>query len=143
MADLAAIREALAEALSVIPDVQVNAYMLGSPTPPCIEVSPGPITYDQAFQRGHDLLEFNVRALVGMQTDIGAQKQLDQFIAPSGPLSVKSAIEAKDSTGRATLGGVVFDAWVRSNAGHRGYEMRVGSVYLGTEWTVQVRAPSQ
>jgi hypothetical protein len=135
MADVTAIREALAAALAVIPDVQVNAYALSSATPPCIEVEPGSTTYDIAMGRGADRLKFTVRAFVALNLDIGAQMRLDLMLAGSGANSVKAAVETD-----RTLGGLVDSLRVTENMGYRRFVKEQAHVLLGSEWTVEVIA---
>lgn len=135
MPTLAELREGLARNLSTIPGVQVSAYVLANPTPPAIEVAPGPVDYDQAMRRGTDLWLFNLRAIVGLTTDKGAQMRLDRLIAPSGDESVKAAVESD-----VTLGGVAQSLHVVRCSGYQVYERQGGAPYLGAEWEVHVYA---
>jgi len=133
VATLAQIREGLATNLREITGCQVSAYMLSQPTTPCLYVVPGDIEFDQAMQRGMDRWTFRVVALAGLASDIGAQKKLDEFLAPSGATSVKAAVEAD-----RTLGGVVDDLRVTAATGYRTYGQPGGQVHLGVEFTVDV-----
>jgi len=133
MATLAEIRAGLATNLSTIAGCQISGYMLSAPTPPCLYVVPGDIEFDQAMQRGMDRWTFRVVALAGLASDIGAQKKLDEFLAPSGATSVKAAVEAD-----RTLGGVVDDLRVTAATGYRTYGQPGGQVHLGVEFTVDV-----
>lgn len=140
-ATLAEIREALATNLRAIKGCQVNAYELGNPTPPTLEVAPGDplIEYDLAFNRGGDRYMLLVRGVVALGSDIGAQKKLDQYLAPDGPLSVKAAVEAElATTGANTLGGLVASCRVISCGNYRPYASEGKGVMLGAEWTVEV-----
>lgn len=132
MADL---REALAASLSSLPGVQENAYVLGNPSPPTVEVEPGVIEYDLAMQRGLDKWMFIVRLFIATTTDIGVQKRLDEFIDPTGSMSVKTLIEVDRS-----LGGTCDFVRVISCSGYRTYASgrSASSISLGAEWTVQV-----
>src|SRR3989304_8197476 len=116
MATVAEIREGLRANLATITGCQVSAYMLSQPTTPCLYVVPGDIEFDQAMQRGMDRWTFRVVALAGLASDIGAQKKLDEFLAPSGATSVKAAGEAD-----RTLGGVVDALRVTAPTGSRPY----------------------
>jgi hypothetical protein len=131
VADLADIRAGLAANLEALPGVQVSAYALSNPTPPCVEIVPSEIQYDRALQRGHDEIVVTVRVFVGLASDIGAQKRLDEHLAASGASSVKAAIEAD-----ATLAGAVDDARVRSATGYRVYG--ADGRLLGAEWEVEI-----
>lgn len=134
MGKVADLREALAASLSSLPGVQESAYVLGNPTPPSAEVEPAPVEYDLAMQRGLDRWRFIVRVFVGATSDIGAQKRLDDFIDPTGEMSVKTLLEAD-----RTLGGACDSMQVTGCSGYKAYQpARSGVLMLGAEWTVQV-----
>lgn len=131
---MAQIRSGLATRLAAISgDYQVSAYQLSAPTPPCLVVSRGPITYDQTMGRGGDEMRFTVIAYVQFTTDQGSQKKLDVLAAPSGVGSLKAVVEADK-----TLGGVVDDTWVSEATEERVYEAPGKPPMLGCEWTVLV-----
>jgi len=136
---LSAIRSGLASALTTaITDAQCTGYLLASPTAPGFEIEPGETQYDQSMQRGIDEWTLIVRGFVGDASDIGSQKQLDAWLASSGALSVKAAIEASPGT----LGGAVFTLRVTQVSGYRKYGTASSNVtYLGAEWTVVAHAP--
>lgn len=140
MASLADIRDGLADAIrnGVDLDMQVSAYVLADPTPPCAQVMPDEMEYHQAYGNGLENWGLIVQVIVGLGSDIGAQKQLDQMLASSGSLSVKAAIEAD-----ATIGakGTLACSTVTRTSGYRTY--RLGATQteaLGAEWTVAVMA---
>lgn len=135
MATLAQIREGLRANLASISDVQVSAYLLSQPTPPCIEIAPASVEYDLAMQRGADRWTIVVRAATGLTTDRGAQVNLDELLAPTGARSVKTAIEAD-----STLGGVVDDLRVTTMRAYRAIPRESGGPLLGAEWDVTVIA---
>jgi hypothetical protein len=114
MADIATIREGLARNLSTIRDIQVSAYMLAAPTPPCLHIFPATIEYDRGMHRGLDIVSFTVEAFVAFGLDQGGQMRLDQLLAPDGIFSVKAAIEADK-----TLGSMVQDTWVQRMSTYR------------------------
>lgn len=130
MATLADIRAGLAANLGAIPSLQVSAYALANPTPPCVEIVPSLIEYDRALKRGADQWTVTVRVFVGLASDIGAQQRLDLHLASSGQDSVKEAVESD-----ATLGGAVADLRVRSASGYRVYG---DGRLLGAEWEVEM-----
>lgn len=101
------LREAIATALSTIPDVQVSARVLSSPTLPTVWVKPGEIGYHAAMGNGHHNKTMVIEALAALTTDQGAQEVLDRMCEDTGTYSVKAAVEADP-----TLGGVVDDATV-------------------------------
>jgi hypothetical protein len=128
------LRGALAASLSSLSAVQESAYILSNPTPPSVEVQPGPIHYDLAMQRGWDEWMFTVRMFVSLTSDIGSQKLLDSFMDPTGDQSVKTLIEAD-----RTLGGACDFVLVTECSGYQTFQStHTGKLSLGTEWTVQV-----
>jgi hypothetical protein len=135
MADLAAIRTALAANLSTIPDLQVSAYVLSNPTPPSAVVFAGPTEFDKAFGRGMDMLVFMVRVVVAAVSDISAVVNLDPYMAGSGARSIKAAIESD-----STLGGSVFDVSVVGTDGEQIYTFEGRPPALGAEFRVEVTA---
>lgn len=137
-ATLAQIRAGIAANLATLTgapgNVQISAYMLGNPTPPTLQVmGPDQIDYDQAMQRGMDEWRFIVQGFVGAATDIGAQVNLDEWLAPAGGLSVKAAIESD-----RTLAGTVMDSYVESASGYKVYQLDSQAHVLGAEWTIRL-----
>lgn len=131
MSELGEVREALASNLDEgTEDFQVSAYLLGSPTPPAIEIMPGKLVFDKASSRGLDEWLLTVRAFVGTTTDKGAQKRLDSLISGQG---LKAAAESD-----RTLGGLVNDLHVTECSGYRIYKREGSAPVLGAEWTVRV-----
>lgn len=130
MATLAEIRAGLAANLGSITGLQVSAYVLSNPTPPCVEIVPAEVQYDQALARGMDTVTMTVRVFVGQASDKGAQQRLDLYLAPDGSGSVKAAIESDP-----TLVRTVADLHVTSATGYRVYG---DTALLGCEWTVEV-----
>lgn len=134
MSDLGTIREAIAAALEPVgQDVQVSAYLLATPTPPTIQVLPGPQDYDQAFARGLDRRTFTIQGFVPVNESDETQKLLDELMAPTGPRSVKTLIEADQ-----TLGGAIGGLQVTSDSGYTMQQHPSGFWTLLCEWTVVV-----
>lgn len=133
MTALADVRQGIAENLSAISGVQVSAYSLANPTPPTLQVTVGPVNYVGAFDRGVVSWTLFVQALIGITTDIGAQRLLDELIDTSGERSVKEAVELDD-----TLGGTVADLVVTECTGYREYLSEGRPPVLGAQWTVVV-----
>jgi len=132
---LTQIREGLAASLATLDGVQVSAYMLANPTPPAIHIYPAAVEYDYTFRRGYDTWTLTVQAFVGYSSDIGAQKKLDAFLAPSGTQSLKQAAEAD-----RTLGGIVESVRVVAATGYHEYAREGGSTVLGAEWQTEIYA---
>lgn len=135
-----AIRDALAETIAghFGDGVQVSARPKSSPTPPALYVRGGPVEYDKTFGRGHDEHELTLVAFVANVTDEGSQLRLDEFMAPSGPRSVKQAAELDP-----TLGGLVHDLRVERCSGPITYtfDTTTGTqrpAVLGAEWLVRI-----
>jgi hypothetical protein len=59
--------------------------------------------------------------------------RLDQMLHPTGPLSIKEAIESD-----TTLGGACSDLRVTTASGYRQYQLPNRGPVLGAEWQVQV-----
>lgn len=129
------IRQAMADQLrDQIAGLNAQPYLLSNLTPPCATVLRGPLTYDQAMQGGVHFWTFLVRAFVASVTDIGAQRLLDQYLAPEGEMSIKAAIEDDP-----TLGGVVQELHVTGATGEQELVRdQGGGPLLFSEWTVEV-----
>lgn len=133
MASLQAIRTALAANVAAT-GVQTSSLVLASPTPPVIEIEPGPVEYDLAAGRGLDRWHLTIRALVGLEPDAVTQQLLDTLIQ-TGAGGVKQAAESD-----RTLGGIVGGLRVTGCTGYRVF-MRDGQPPAwGAEWTVDVYA---
>lgn len=136
-------RKAIADAVSArLPDIQMSPYPLASPTPPAGEVIPARTEYDKAMARGMDTWTFTLRIYFPETMDIASQQLVDRMIEPSGDVSIKEAVEAKDADGRPTLGGLVFDVCVNSFDGYRRFlaPSQQQAPMLGAEWTITVEA---
>ncbi len=134
-ATLAEIRQGLANNLDAVfgNTVQTSAYQLEQLMPPTIMVmGPDQVMYDRAFQRGMDEFIILIQGFGGTMLQ-GAQVVMDEWIASTGSLSVKGAIEADRS-----LGGKVFDLQVMTMSSYRLFKFADGTVLLGCEFTVRV-----
>lgn len=137
MADMAQIREGLRANLAAIDGCQVSAYILEQPTPPTLMVvGPDEVTYDLSMHRGLDHLIIVVQGLVGSPSDVGRQKTLDKWLAPTGATSVKAAVESD-----ITLGGLSVAARVARVSGYRIYPLPNSGATLGAEWFVAIHNP--
>lgn len=131
----AEIRAGIAANLATITGVQILAYMLASPTPPFIQIYPGPMAYDAAMARGLDRPVYMIQAAVSTTTDQGAQIMLDQLLEASGAMSVKAAVESD-----RTLGGKVGGLRVTEMSGYKWLVLEGHGMMLGADWTVEVLA---
>lgn len=139
MATSASIRAGLASNLSAITDCQTSAYVLANPTVPVLYIKPDPeegVVYDASMGRGHDVWRFLITGYVGNPSDIGAQKNLDEWVDSSGATSVKAAVESD-----RTLGGVADFVRVVDCTGYSEYAVAgLNHTVLGAVWTVEVLA---
>jgi hypothetical protein len=137
MATITDIRLGLADNLEQLGQdtgMQVSAYALANPTPPTIQIIPGEIEYDLAMHRGVDQITMLIQAFVNYGSDIGSQSRLDALLDPTGPNSLKTAVEAD-----STLGGLVADCSVTDATGYRVAQGANGPILL-CEWSVLIYA---
>ncbi len=141
-----AIREGIKANLDAIDGLAAFAYIPETLAPPCIYPYPAGTEYDTTMARGADWQTWTLEAIVNMASGRAAQVQLDGFIAGSGPLSVKEALEQYDAPGRCTLGGAVSDLRVVRCTGYTTYTLMSsrqaggGVEALGCQWTVEILA---
>lgn len=134
--DLDLVRERLAAlGLTVEGILRADPYSPDSISEPHLYVGEMLIQYDQTFGGLMDV-EFTVRVLASHADDEAGQSLLNTFVRPTGPTSVKAALEGTPGVPQ-TLGGACDDLHVPRMQGHRLY--KVGEhVYLGAEWPVRV-----
>lgn len=137
--DVGAIREAVPAAVgAAIPSLNCLGYLPDAIPEPCFYSGEVEIDFDRAFGRGLDEIELTCRLLVARSDDLSGQARLDSYMAGSGPLSVKAAIDAaRGAPGEAALGGLCDDLHLRRVQGHRLYQ--VGNVmYYGAEFIIRI-----
>lgn len=130
-----ALRSTLAAAYT---SFQVSGYALANPTPPCIDLLGGVVTYDAAMARGMDDITWIVRVMVPWNLDQAWQSILDNMVDSTGSNSLKTNLEVRDSNQARSLGGVVSDCRVTQASEYKLYPQVGGSDVLGVEFTVQV-----
>ena len=134
MATFNELRQGIATRLATISGLRVSATIPDQPNPPQAIVFPGRVLYDLSYSRGGDEYEFSVLIILGRVSERTAQASLDAYCNPSGPSSVKTAIEAE-----ATLGGKAFDCRVTEMRGQS--SLAIGDVtYLTAEFTITIIA---
>lgn len=134
MAELSAIRTALAEKIGSIIGLRTAATVPDQVNPPIAVIIPERVTYDEAYARGLVVYTFIVQVVVGKVSERTAQNRLDGFVNPTGATSIKAAIEADKS-----LGGVVFDSRVTEMTTYT--VVQIGDIaYLSCEFRVTVLA---
>jgi hypothetical protein len=136
MADLKAVREAVADALDSIDGLHSHARVPAQIHTPCAIVEPSEVDFRTSMQRGHDKIDLTVRVLLGTASHEAAQLARDEFLDAGSARDVKDAIESHDALRDGTAAFDVFvararkfDAWTFS-----------GVVYLGVEFLTEVYA---
>ena len=122
---------------TTIPNVQVSAYILSSPTPPGIHIFPGETRFDLAMNRGLDEYDFTVQAFAAWTADQGTQSFLDELRDPAGARSLKAAIESD-----LTLDGASEDLRVTGISPYRNLVTADNRSLLVSDWTVTVYVDS-
>ena len=127
--------QALAPVATAVPDLQVYAGWLPTPSPPSVEVFPGdPFQEAEGFSKAKRLF-WTVRARVAMTDTDSGQSLLLQLLEPDGPTSVEAAL-CWDG-----LGGLVDSVSVAEGtpSGFREYtDGDFPGRLLGCEWRVEV-----
>lgn len=135
MADIAAIRQALADNLGEVAlQMQISPYRLPNPFPPCAYVIPTEQLWPDGQRVDIETFHFKVVVLVANNDDVAAQQLLDQLLASDGEFSIKAAIESDPE-----LGGNADDLQVlKAEIGHLTKADAPTKTALGAEWTVAV-----
>ena len=135
MASLYEIRAQLKARLATIDGLRAFGFVPDSlPVPAAFVGAPEEVQFDVTMARGCDRWLIPVRVAVSRATDRHAQEDLDDYLAGSGPRSIKAAIE-----GDFTLGSVAHSVRVKTARGY-GVFTHAGIQYLGAEWLVDVIA---
>ena len=126
--NLADIREAFTEALSVIPDISVVYQVVGSVNPPAVILGAPSGRYDSTFGNEADMT-WPLVLVVANAAD-GALDDLDKFLTDTGEYSVREAIDTYSTTAWDSARVVGFD-----NYG----SVSVGDInYVGATFQVEV-----
>lgn len=134
MATFNELRQGIATRLATIQGLRVSATIPDQPNPPQAVVFPNRVLYDLSYGRGADEYEFVVLVILGRVSERTAQASLDAYCNPSGPSSVKQAIQAD-----TTLGGKAMDCRVTEMRGQA--SLTLGDVtYLTAEFMITVIA---
>lgn len=132
MSTLAQLREGLGDNLRTIEGLRVSEDLPEQVNPPMAVIALQSVIYDQSFQKGLVLYNFQVALLAARASDRWAQIRLDEFTSTSGAKSVKEAIESDKQ-----LGGVAFDTRV-TEMGAIGTVQLDDNIYLAAEFVVEV-----
>jgi hypothetical protein len=126
------IREGLAVNLQTIDGLRVSEDLPEQVNPPMAVIALQSVVYDQSFQRGLVLYNFQVALLAARASDRWSQIRLDEFTSTTGAKSVKNAIESDKQ-----LDGLVFDTRV-TEMGAIGTIQLDDNIYLAAEFVVEV-----
>lgn len=140
MADISAIRAALASRLSTLVGTSGNsyAYWQVEPATPSFMVSAiGPTDYDSTFGRGSDELTITITATASGGLDEAAQRQIDDWCDTSGSTSVKAALET-ERPAAVTLGGLVSFCRVTGHTEPRPVVLKNGTEAWQVDFTLSV-----
>ncbi len=128
------LKSGLATNLATITGMRTSQQIPEQPQPPVAIITLNDINYDTTFGRGMDEYSFTVTVIVSSADGRNAQNLLDEYVAKSGTLSVKSAIELDRS-----LGGYANDCRVTRLSTYG--NLTIGETnYLAGEWSVTVFA---
>lgn len=135
MTSITAIRDGLEANLETITGLRGYSEIPDNPQIPAAVIGIQSIDYDQSFQRGLVLYNFNVTIVVGRFNARSTQQKLNDYADNSGAESIKLAIESDK-----TLGGAAFDCRVVSMDSIGAIDLNDGNNYLAMEFTVTVYA---
>lgn len=110
---IADVREALAERVAAVKGLnRCDPYLPDQVNAPqaFIDLS---ITYDLVFGRNGDVYPFTITAVAARTAEKASQRLLDEIREPSGPTSLKTVVEAADTTLRS----LVDDVTIKSASG--------------------------
>ncbi|WP_307869004.1 hypothetical protein [Umezawaea beigongshangensis] len=130
--DVTAVFQGLAEAVDTIPGLNCHPFLPDSISPPTFAPVDLEIAYNTTFGNRVEFNPVRCRLLLSRADDKSGQRKLQQYLAASGPKSVKAAIEAD-----RTLGGTCDSLHVMTVTGYGWYE-HAGTQYLGAQWDVRV-----
>lgn len=133
MSDITAMSQGIATNLATISGIRTYATIPDNPTMPAAVVSLNNVTYDQAYQGGLVLYNFDVTVIVAKVTERRAQERLHDVVQ-TGSGGVKNAVESDP-----TLSGAAIDARVTEMSNIA--TVSIGDIdYLTATFAVTVRA---
>ncbi len=140
--DIGRVKRAIRAAIDAaeIDHLDTYAHTPGSVVVPC--VYPTNVTIDPngagASFGGSDTAEVVLRVLTSAADDLDGQTLLDEYLARTGPKSIRAALEtARGGPGEYALGGAADDLHVVRIDGYRLYTEGTDEFY-GAEITVRV-----
>jgi len=123
MADLAAIRQQIADAMAPLPDLNAWPTIPDQIQTPCALVEPDYVDWDAgAYARGAEHWYFLIRVLIGLANNTAAQAERDTFLG--GSRDIKDAIRAA-MPNASVSSARKFDAWTYAGVDYLGVEFAV------------------
>lgn len=104
MTSLAQIRAGIMQNVATISGLRTSDLLPESPNPPVAILNLSDIDYDNAFNKGLTIYNFDLTVLVGRADARGSQAKLDEYVASDGVGSIKMAVESN-----RTLNGLIYD----------------------------------
>lgn len=147
--DLPGVMRGMAAALATLPapagagNLRALAFPLDSVTPPAAIVGfpDGDVEYDTTFARGADRAPLEVFVVVGRPNERGGYEALAGYMSGSGPLSVKTALEAAAEPESASALAAALEGGTLAVQRARLEAINIGEVlYLAAGFTVDVVA---
>lgn len=129
------IRDGMAANLAHVPGLHVYPYLSAKPELPAAVIHLTRVDYDLSHSRGLDRYEFEIMLLVAIGDDRAAQREIDQYLAPTGDTSIKAMIESDRN-----LNGIISDMRVTQATGIREFTVN-DLTALGCTFQVEVYAP--
>lgn len=134
MADIAAIREGLANNLLTISGLRAYSELRDEVSYPAAMVNLDSVEYDGAMRGGLTTYTFSITLIVGRAAERSMARKLDAYLQPTGEQSVKAGVESD-----RTLAGECYDLRVESAQSVGSIQMN-DQTYLAAEFTVTVYA---
>ncbi|HEY9417123.1 MAG TPA: hypothetical protein VIQ30_20385 [Pseudonocardia sp.] len=127
--------------LATVSGLRAHEYAPDDPNPPCaFPLVPAIPSYRETMRGATYVIPFRVVVLTGAQVDRAGQKRLAAYANPTGPQSIRAAIEGdRATTGAQTLDGIVQDVVVDGFDPDGLQEVGLVNYYGGT-FTVRVIA---
>lgn len=137
MMNLSAVRDGLKARLAGISGLRTFDVLVDQVPVPCAVVGgPERIEYDTTYRDGRVTLTIPVQVYVSRSSERAGQDTMDGYLASTGPLSVKAAIE-----GDPTLGGAAettqvpamreYGTYIIGGIEYLGFEIQCDVVTLG------------
>jgi hypothetical protein len=130
--DVNAVFEGLRDNAATIAELRCFEYVPDSIAPPTFFPVEIEIDFDKTYGRGMDDFTVRCHILVSHGSDRSGQRLLKGYLAGSGPLSLKAALQSD-----RTLGGACDDLRLRRINGYRIYEHQ-GKNFYGAELDVHI-----